>query len=63
MGLGKKTIKLVTSVLQDEKKRKLYSEEEIATWKENYCCLDSKENGVSFNVKNNKALVIELCLL
>lgn len=30
MGLGKKTIKLVTSVLQDEKKRKLYSAEEIA---------------------------------
>ena len=29
MGLGKKTIKLVTSILQDEKKRKLYSEEDI----------------------------------
>ena len=29
MGLGKKTIKLVTSILQDEKKRKLYTEEDI----------------------------------
>ena len=29
MGLGKKTIKLVTSILQDEKKRKLYSDEDI----------------------------------
>ena len=29
MGLGKKTIKLVTSILQDEKKRKLYSKEDI----------------------------------
>jgi len=29
MGLGKKTIKLVASILQDEKRRKLYSEEEI----------------------------------
>ena len=29
MGLGKKTIKLVTSILQDEKKRKLYSEEDL----------------------------------
>jgi len=30
MGLGKKTIKLVTKVLGNEKKRKLYSDEEIA---------------------------------
>ena len=30
MGLKKKTIKLVTKVLGDEKKRKLYSDEEIA---------------------------------
>ena len=30
MGLGKKTIKLVTKVLGDEKKRKLYSPEELA---------------------------------
>ena len=30
MGLGKKTIKLVTKLLGDEKKRKLYSPEEIA---------------------------------
>ena len=30
MGLKKKTIKLVTQVLSDEKKRKLYSPEEIA---------------------------------
>ena len=30
MGLKKKTIKLVTKVLGDEKKRKLYSPEEIA---------------------------------
>ena len=30
MGLGKKTIKLVTKVLNNEKKRKLYSPEEIA---------------------------------
>ena len=30
MGLGKKTIKLVTSILQDEKKRKLYTDEDIA---------------------------------
>ena len=29
MGLGKKTIKLVTSILQDEKKRKLYTDEDI----------------------------------
>lgn len=29
MSLGKKTIKLVTKVLSDEKKRKLYSPEEI----------------------------------
>ena len=29
MGLTKKTIKLVTKVLSDEKKRKLYSPEEI----------------------------------
>ncbi len=29
MGLGKKTIKLVTSILQDEKKRNLYSDEDI----------------------------------
>ena len=29
MGLGKKTIRLVTSILQDEKKRKLYSDEDI----------------------------------
>ena len=29
MGLGKKTIKLVTKVLGDEKRRKLYSDEEI----------------------------------
>ena len=29
MGLGKKTIKLVTSILQDEKKRQLYSEEDL----------------------------------
>ena len=30
MGLKKRTIKLVTKVLGDEKKRKLYSDEEIA---------------------------------
>ena len=30
MGLKKKTIKLVTSVLNNDRKRKLYSEEEIA---------------------------------
>ena len=30
MGLKKKTIKLVTKVLGDDKKRKLYSPEEIA---------------------------------
>lgn len=30
MGLGKRTIKLVTKVLGSEKKRKLYTEEEIA---------------------------------
>ena len=30
MGLGKKTIKLVTKVLSDDKKRKLYTPEEIA---------------------------------
>ena len=30
MGLKKRTIKLVTKVLSDEKKRKLYSDEEIA---------------------------------
>ena len=30
MGLKKKTIKLVTKVLSDEKRRKLYSDEEIA---------------------------------
>ena len=30
MGLKKKTIKLVTKVLTDEKKRKLYTPEEIA---------------------------------
>lgn len=30
MGLKKKTIKLVTKLLSDEKKRQLYSEEEIA---------------------------------
>ena len=30
MGLKKKTIKLVTKVLNDEKRRKLYSDEEIA---------------------------------
>jgi len=30
MGLGKKTIKLVTKVLGNDKKRKLYSDEEIA---------------------------------
>ena len=30
MGLKKRTIKLVTKVLSDEKKRKLYSAEEIA---------------------------------
>ena len=30
MGLKKKTIKLVTQVLSDDKKRKLYSPEEIA---------------------------------
>lgn len=30
MGLQKKTIKLVTKVLNSEKKRKLYSPEEIA---------------------------------
>ena len=30
MGLRKRTIKLVTKVLGDEKKRKLYSDEEIA---------------------------------
>ena len=29
MGLKKKTIKLVTKVLNSEKKRKLYSEEEL----------------------------------
>ena len=29
MGLGKRTIKLVTKVLGSEKKRKLYTEEEI----------------------------------
>ena len=30
MGLGKKSIKLVASILNDESKRKLYSKEEIA---------------------------------
>ena len=30
MGLKKKTIKLVTKVLNSDKKRKLYSEEELA---------------------------------
>ena len=30
MGLGKRTIKLVTKVLGSDKKRKLYTEEEIA---------------------------------
>ena len=30
MGLKKRTIKLVTKVLGDEKKRRLYSEEEIS---------------------------------
>ena len=30
MGLKKRTIKLVTSVLNNDRKRKLYSEEEIA---------------------------------
>ncbi len=30
MGLGKKTIKMVTKLLGDDKKRKLYSKEEIA---------------------------------
>ena len=30
MGLKKKTIKLVTKILSDEKKRKLYTEQEIA---------------------------------
>ena len=30
MGLKKKTIKLVTKILTDEKRRKLYSEGEIA---------------------------------
>ena len=32
MGLGKKTIKLVTSILQDEKSKLYYDEEDINTW-------------------------------
>jgi hypothetical protein len=30
MGLGKKTIKMVTKLLGDDKRRKLYTEQEIA---------------------------------
>jgi hypothetical protein len=30
MGLGKKTIKMVTKLLSDDKRRKLYTEQEIA---------------------------------